>query len=399
MKTRKINCSGFAHYILPMALFVVAVVIGTGYFVASHADTPTPTSSQTVLGWRSGSKSPSAVSGIPGTVVQVSTSNAGGYALTSTGQVWAWGANESGERGSGTTAPPTQAMTATQVIFPSGVTIASLPPVMPYDTGMAIDSNGDVWGWGHNAGSFTNKSFTPLCVPGTNITKPVQLPFTNVTLAAGAGDHAIYDTNGVIQACGDNNNGDLGNGSITGSNTPVTIVGLPNEPISYLTASWGDSGAVMADGSYYNWGYNKQGQLGDGTTKMGDVPVLVSLPASVKQVAEGGSAGGNGQTIVLLSNGSVWTWGANGSGQLGNGTLKQSQVPIVVTPPNGVTWKTVASGGESSYAIDTTGNLWGWGNSGDNTVVKNSETPIRIAGATNLSQVSSTANVGETLGN
>ena len=156
---------------------------------------------------------------LPGPVVQVATSNSTEYALLADGTVYAWGLGGDGQLGDGASADSFD--TAVQVQFPAGVTIKSLPTdAMPYNTAMAIDTAGNAWGWGHNAGG-------QLCLgsPGRQLT-PVELPFTDVTLAAGAGDHALYDANGTVYACGANGNGDLGDGTTVRSATPVKVHGL-----------------------------------------------------------------------------------------------------------------------------------------------------------------------------
>ena len=91
---------------------------------------------------------PTPVDGVPGTIVQISTSNSASYALTKTGEVWAWGVGQGGALGNGT--KPKSTITPVQVKFPAGVKIGSLPSPMPFDTGMAIDRNGNIWGWGSN---------------------------------------------------------------------------------------------------------------------------------------------------------------------------------------------------------------------------------------------------------
>jgi alpha-tubulin suppressor-like RCC1 family protein len=122
--------------------------------------------------------------------------------------------------------------------------------------------------------------------------------------------------------------------------------------------------------------------------------VRVSLPSAVRQVFQGGSGPGNGQTIALLANGSVWTWGANRDGQLGDGTTTSSAVPVRVHVPAGVTFVAVNSGGYASYGIDSSGRLWAWGGgqngqlgTGGTTRVQTLPTDVGVR----LSQVSSTA--------
>ena len=264
------------------------------------------------------------VDGIPGTIVQISTSNSASYALTKSGEVWAWGVGRGGALGNGTELKSTT--TPVQVQFPTGVKITSLPSPMPFDTGMAIDSNGNVWGWGANVeGS--------LCVHQGNLFYPVKLPFTDVTQASGAGGHGLYVSDGKLYACGANTSGELGNGTMISSTGPVSVVGLPDESIRSIGSSWENSGAVMADGSYYDWGYNHADQLGNGTTMNSDIPVQVRLPAKVRQLSLGGSAPGNGQTVAILANGSLWAWGQNQFGQLGNGYVSSSSGPVEVDVP------------------------------------------------------------------
>ena len=87
----------------------------------------------------------------------------------------------------------------------------------------------------------------------------------------------------------------------------------------------------------------------------------MDLPHPVTQVAEGGSIWVNGQTLVMLSNGSLRAWGADFHGQLGNGTTGQQASPIRFYLPPGVTYKTLATGSATSYALSVTGQVHAWG--------------------------------------
>jgi alpha-tubulin suppressor-like RCC1 family protein len=117
----------------------------------------------------------------------------------------------------------------------------------------------------------------------------------------------------------------------------------------------------MADGSYYDWGYNHADQLGNGTTTNSDIPVRVRLPAKVRQLSLGGSAPENGQTVAILTNGSVWAWGQDQSGELGDGKTSSSSGPTEVDVPAGESFVSVISGGATMYGIDSSGAVWVWG--------------------------------------
>ncbi len=86
----------------------------------------------------------------------------------------------------------------------------------------------------------------------------------------------------------------------------------------------------------------------------------VNLPLPVTQVAQGGSYFGNGQTLVQLSDGSLRSWGSDQNGQLGNDKRVNQPSPIEFSPPPGVSYMLFASGGSTSYAVSTTGDVYAW---------------------------------------
>lgn len=300
-----------------------------------------------------GHDTPTRVAGIQGKVIQVAISNSDGYALTAAGAVFAWGAGGRGELGDGQRSR--FAIRAVRVRFPAGVKIVSLPNPMPFDGALALDSHGHAWGWGLNRSA-------DLCLSRRLELVPRRIPLSDVTLATGARIHSLFYSRGRLYACGNGLDGALGDGSTLESPDPVAVRGLPaGVKITALTSSWEGSGALLSNGDYYNWGYNAGGQLGDGSTANSALPVRVRLPGPVRQVFQGGSLAGNGQTLAILADGSVWGWGDGSWGQLGNGGTTRSLVPIRVRVPTGVTFQQVSSGGYASYAIDTTGRLWVWG--------------------------------------
>jgi len=332
---------------------------------------------------------PTAVAGIPssaGQVTQIATSNSDGYALTSNGHVYAWGVASYGELGDGHLS--SYSTKAVRVDFASGVKITSLPNPMPFDAGLAIDSNGQAFGWGLNADR-------DLCNVGLIESRPERIPLSDVTLATAARTHSLFDSHDRLYACGSGDAGELGDGSTASRGTPTRVVGLPaGEKMTALTSSWEGSGALLANGSYYDWGYNQAGQLGDHTTNDSARPVKVDLPARVTQVFQGGSGKKNGQTIAILKGNSIYDWGANTGGQLGDGTTTSSNTPIRLQVPAAVRFTTVSSGGFATYAIDSHGWLWDWGSNsegqlglGSSVSMKTRPTKVGIQ----LTQVSSTA--------
>ena len=115
----------------------------------------------------------------------------------------------------------------------------------------------------------------------------------------------------------------MGNGSPL-TNTPGQTVNLTN--VTAIAGGWGHSLTLKNDGTVWTWGYNESGQLGNGTNDDSIVPVQVLGLTGITAIAEGW-----GHSLSLKDDGTVWTWGHNESGQLGNGTDSDSNVPVRVS--------------------------------------------------------------------
>ena len=325
---------------------------------------------------------------VPGRVAEVGTSNSTQYALLTDGRLYAWGLGTDGQLGNGSERDSFGQ--PVQVRFPPGVRIASIPTdAMPYNTGLAVDTRGHAWGWGADGSG-------DLCLGNNRVhLTPVMLPLSRVTALAGASNHALYDADGTVYACGQNVAGDLGDGSTRSSNRPVRVAGLSGSHVIKLVASFANSGALLSNGEYFNWGYDGGGQLGDGhLLRSSNVPVRVNLALPVTQVAQGGSIWTNGQTLVMLSNGSLWAWGNDRFSQLGDRKTGIRSSPVRFRPPAGVTYAILATGSATSYAISTTGKVYAWGVSftgqvGDG-LLSTARTPVLVASG--AAAISSTAN-------
>jgi alpha-tubulin suppressor-like RCC1 family protein len=344
-------------------------------------------SSSSLRAYEDMSKSPAAVT-LPGTVKQVASSNSTNYALLTDGKVYAWGIGDHGELGDG--ANTNDYGTPVRVKFPKSVRIATLADTSPFDTALAIDTNGKAWGWGYD-------SFEQLCQGNKNeYSTPVQIPIKGtVNAIAGAGDHALYSANGDVFACGENNGGDLGDGSTAGSSRPVTVTGLQNGKVTSVYASWSDSAALLSGGTLKTWGYNAEGEVGDGHLGVNALtPQKISFSSPVKEITVGGSGRRNGQMLAILDNGTMWAWGNDKSGQLGDDSTTKEASPIALTPPAGVTYTSLDTGATTSYAIDSNHNVWAWGGNaagevGNGTTVKQM-TPVMVESG--IAAMSTTAN-------
>jgi len=232
------------------------------------------------------------------------------------------------------------------------------------------------------------------------MTRRRNCPLTDVTALAGAAQHAVYDAAGIVETCGKNADGVAGTGSHsrTLALTPEAVTGLPaGVRVTQLYTAFNNDGALLANGHYYDWGYNASGQLGNGKAPViAARPVRVTIPdtSPVTQVALGGSTKTNGQTLVVLTDGTLWAWGSDSSGQLGDGSTVSQDKPEKITPPPGVTYVTLAEGGTTSYAIDTDGNVWAWGlgQGGQLGIGRQAESLIPVEADGGAVMISSTAN-------
>ena len=282
---------------------------------------------------------------------------AGGYhslGLLNTGKVMSWGYNGYGELGDGTTA---NSEVPVEVPGLNGVTAISAGEFHS----LALLGAGTVMAWGANndgqlGDGTTSNSDTPVEVRGLTGVAAVSAggcgPFPE-------GHSLALLTTGRVMAWGGNQYGQLGNGTTSGSDVPVEVPGL--REVVAVSAGEFFSLALLKNGRVMAWGRNNLGQLGGGTTSPAiDVPVEVTELAGVTAISAGGCGGSSeGHSLALLSNGAVMAWGYNGSGELGNGTTANSDVPVKVRGLAGVT--AVSAGTSHSVALRQNGTVAAWG--------------------------------------
>lgn len=215
------------------------------------------------------------------------------------------------------------------------------------------------------------------------LTQTTSVAAGNVVTSAAGKDHSlILKSDGTVWVWGNNDYGKLGNGTtVVQKNVPVQVTGLTN--VTRIAAGEDFSLALKNDGTVWTWGGNYVGQLGnDSTAHHVTAPVKVVDLTNVTEIAAGKSHG-----LALKKDGSVWIWGSNQDFQYGS---PQSRKPIKVELLTDV--RAIAAGGSHSLAVKKDGTVWGWGNNttGQLTLSPDSRfsfTPTQIKNLTNIISV------------
>jgi len=234
---------------------------------------------------------------------------------------------------------------------------------------LAIKSDGTLWGWGQNSNQL-GLGFTG------NQSAPIQIGTANnwLTVSAGANHSLAVKMNGTLWSWGNGQFGHLGNGLFNSATWNVTQVGTATD-WSSVSAGTVFSLALKTNGTLWSWGRNDTGQLGNNTTVDLNIPTQVGTATDWMLIDAGEQ-----HSLAIKTNNSMWAWGANGFGQLGNGNNTTSLVPIQVTAA--LTWIAISAGGGHSMAINNLNSLWTWGKNlngqlGDGTIL-DSNLPLYI---------------------
>lgn len=239
---------------------------------------------------------------------------------------------------------------------------------------MALKADGTVWTWGDGYWSQIGDGGT------VGRTSPVQVLSGAVAVAAGFHHSLVLKADGTVWAWGENSGGEVGDGTTTPRRSPVLVTGLTD--VVALAGGLHNSYALKADGTVWAWGLNATGQIGDGTTTTRLTPVQVVGLAGVKAIAAG-----HGFALALVSQGAqagtVWAWGANTTGQLGDGTTTTALTPQQVAGATRV--KSVIAGLNWAGARTADDELLLWGSNDNGQMATgvlggaNTPAPVRTA--------------------
>ncbi|MEJ7644665.1 MAG: T9SS type A sorting domain-containing protein [Chryseolinea sp.] len=217
---------------------------------------------------------------------------------------------------------------------------------------VAINNDGTLWAWGFNASGQLGD--------GTGVEKdiPVQISTQNIwkTVSAGGSHTLAIQNDGTLWAWGDNLWGQVGDGTFGNvRQIPIKIGTATNW--AAVSAGQSFSMAIKTDGTLWAWGDNFYGQLGNGEVAA-YAPKQVGTATDWKLVSTGGQ-----HTVALRNDNTIWSWGLNLDGQLGDGTLTNRPAPVKIGVAND--WKSIDAGYNHTLALAITGGLWGWGNNDD----------------------------------
>ena len=213
-----------------------------------------------------------------------------------------------------------------------------------------------------------------------------------VAVAAGSYHSLALRSDGTVWGFGYNGYGQLGDGTTTNRILPVQIPGLTGVTAIAVYGGNGSPGfslALKSDGTVWAWGYNGYGALGDGTTTNRTSPVQVAGLTNVIAIAAGGY-----HSLALRSDGTVWAWGYDGQGQLGDGGSSSEYNIVQVSGLTNVI--AISAGNYHSVAVTSDGSVWAWGYNGDGELgdasTSSSSVPVKVIGLTGALAVSAGMN-------
>jgi alpha-tubulin suppressor-like RCC1 family protein len=292
--------------------------------------------------------------------------------LKSEGTVWTWGSNSVGQLSIGTADASTHSA-PTQAKLNSTTLLSGISGVgAGASHSLAIKSaDGSVYGWGNDASgqlgdnSTATQQLYPVQVKTTATGNPLLVGVIDV---AGGASHSIaLKSDGTVWTWGSNASSQLGDGGTTSRKLAAQVKTANNSFLTGVVAiAAGDnfSVAVKSDGTVWSWGLNASGQLGIGSTTTQKFAAQAKLSSATALTGITDVACGASHVAALKSDGSVWTWGSNTNGQLGNGGTAQANNPIQARI-NSTTFiggaYALAGGATHTLVLKSDGSVWSCG--------------------------------------
>lgn len=280
--------------------------------------------------------------GAASTQPSINAGHGSSFAVATDGTVWAWGQNVYGQLGDGSTTNRTspvqvQGLTGTIAVDAS------------YLFSLALKSDGTVWSWGYNYyGQLGNGS-----TKDQTTSAQVQGLTGVIAISAGVNHSLALKNDGTVWAWGGNGIGQLGDGTLNDRSTPVQVQGFTG--ITAIAGGDGRSMALKSDGTVWIWGDYSSGTFEEiGQLLNRAVPVQVQGLTGVIAIAQG-----DHYSLAVKNDGTVWAWGWNNYGQLGDGTATGRPTPVQVQGLTSV--RAIAASNVHSLAIKNDGTVWTWG--------------------------------------
>ena len=295
-----------------------------GNTLTTSSATPVPVTDDGVLAGR--------------TLAAIAVGTSHNLALSTTGEVFSWGNNFSGQLGDGSKTNRTQPVAVMTDGALAGKTITAIAAGDEHS--LALTAEGEVFAWGSNSNDqLGSESWQSSMVPVAVDTRGVLGGKTVTAIAAGHRHSLALTSDGEVISWGENGSGQLGNGETADPRRPVKVDAtgaLVGKRVVAIAAGENHSLALTADGLVFTWGYNGYGQLGDNSAPNSRrVPVAVVTDGVLAGKFVTAISAGLDHCLAVTADGIVVSWGYNPSGQLGNGGSVSSPVPVAVVA-NGV---------------------------------------------------------------
>lgn len=298
-----------------------------------------------------------------------SSSGGGALGIQSNDKLWGWGSNGVGQLGNGSSGVyesyPIPIGNDTWNIIASGI----------FHT-LGIKSDGTLWAWGSSSHGALGTG-----VDIVDELSPIQIGVdSNWQTVSTIGESSLaLKTDGSLWAWGYNANGQLGDGTIENKNVPIQIGSATDW--RFIDAGSSNSFGIKNDGTLWAWGWNIFGQFGNGNFDSSLVPIQVGTSNDWKEISTSSST-----SVAIKNNGTLWVCGSNSSGALGLGLGAYNTTSVFVNSFTQVgtetTWKSIATGSDHVIATKTDGTLWAWGGNYDGQVgdgtFSNKDVPIHI---------------------